>query len=59
LAACATAKRSKKLDGLSAWFRRHAGSADVVSQELASEKGLIVSLRTVKRATPPLRRELV
>ena len=61
--ACASASRSKKLDGLSDWiaerFRRHAGNADVVRQELASEKGLVVSLRTVERATAPLRRELV
>src|ERR1700760_2197738 len=61
--ACATASRSKKLDGLSDWiaerFRRHAGNADVVRQELAGEKGLVVSLRTVERATAPLRRELV
>jgi transposase len=60
---CASGSRSKKLDGLSDWiaerFRRHAGNADVVRQELASEKGLIVSLRTVERATAPLRRELV
>src|ERR1700749_342821 len=61
--ACASASRSKKLDGLSDWigerFHRHAGNADVVRQELASEKGLVVSLRTVERATAPLRRELV
>jgi transposase len=61
--ACATASRSKKLDGLSDWiaerFRRHGGNADVVRQELAGEKGLIISLRTVERATAPLRRELV
>jgi transposase len=61
--ACATASRSKKLDGLSDWiaerFRRHGGNADVVRQELASEKGLVVSLRTVERTTAPLRRELV
>jgi transposase len=60
---CASASRSKKLDGLSDWiaerFRRHAGNADVVRQELASEKSLVVSLRTVERATAPLRRELV
>ncbi len=59
----ASPSRSKKLDGLSDWiaerFRRHAGNADVVRQELASEKGLVVSLRTVERATAPLRRELV
>jgi transposase len=61
--ACASASRSKKLDGLSDWiaerFRRHAGNADGVRQELASEKGLVVSLRTVERATAPLRRDLV
>jgi transposase len=61
--ACASPSRSKKLDGLSDWlaerFRRHAGNADVVRQELASEKGIVVSLRTVERATAPLRRELV
>jgi transposase len=60
---CASASRSKKLDGLSDWiaerFRRHGGNADVVRQELASEKGLIVSLRTVERATARLRRELI
>ena len=60
--ACASASRSKKLDGLSDWiaerFRRHAGNADVVRQELASEKGIVVSLRTVERATAPLRRDL-
>jgi hypothetical protein len=40
-------------------FSRHAGNADVVRQELAAEKGLVVSLPTVERATAPLRRELV
>ena len=63
LARVRDASRSKKLDGLSDWiadrFRRHAGNADVVRQELAGEKGLIVSLRTVERATAPLRRELL
>jgi transposase len=61
--ACASASRSKTLDGWSDWiaerFRRHGGNADVVRQELAAEKGLVVSLRTVERATAPLRRELV
>ena len=61
--ACASGSRSKKLDGLSDWiaerFHRHGGNADVVRQELAAEKGLIVSLRTVERATAPLRRELI
>src|SRR6202012_4719443 len=59
--ACASGSRSKKLDGLSDWiaerFHRHSGNADVVRQELASEKVLIVSLRTVERATAPLRRD--
>jgi transposase len=60
---CASPSRSKKLDGLSEWlrerFRRHAGNADVVRQELAREKNITVSLRTVERAVAPLRRELV
>lgn len=60
---CAGASRSRKLDGLEEWiserFRRHGGNADVVRQELAAEKGLVVSLRTVERAVAPLRRELV
>lgn len=55
--------RSKKLDGLGDWlgerFRQHAGNADVVRQELAQEKGISVSLRTVERAVAPLRRELI
>ena len=61
--ACASPSRSKKLDGLSEWlrerFRRHAGNADVVRQELVEEKNISVSLRTVERAVAPLRRELV
>lgn len=60
---CVTPSRSKKLDALSDWlaerFRRHAGNADVLRQELAAEKGIHVSLRTVERAVAPLRRELV
>ena len=60
---CASASRSKKLDGLCEWlrerFRRHGGNADVVRQELAQEKNISVSLRTVERAVAPLRRELV
>ena len=54
--------RPKALDGLEAWveerFRRHAGNADVVRQELAAEKGVEVSLRTVERAVAHLRQEL-
>lgn len=60
---CASPSRSKRLDGLSDWlserFRRHAGNADVVRQELVVEKGVVVSLRTVERAVAPLRRELM
>lgn len=56
------AARAKTLDGLEAWlaerFRRHAGNADVVRQELAAEKDIAVSLRTVERAVAHLRREL-
>ena len=44
--------RSKKLDGLSEWLcersRWHAGNADVVRQELARGKNIMVSLRTVE-----------
>jgi transposase len=58
----AAASRSKRLDGLEDWlgerFRRHAGNADVVRQELLAEKDIAVSLRTVERAVAPLRREL-
>jgi len=54
--------RSKSLDGLEDWlserFRRHAGNADVVRQELLAEKGISVSLRTVERAVAPLRQAL-
>jgi transposase len=54
--------RSRGLDGLETWieerFRRHAGNADVVRQELAAEKGVAVSLRTVEREVAHLRQEL-
>jgi transposase len=60
---CASASRSRRLDGLAEWladrFRRHGGNADVIRQELAEEKDVHVSLRTVERAVAPLRRELV
>lgn len=60
---CASPSRSKQLDGLAEWlgerFRRHAGNADVVRQELADERGVVVSLRTVERAVAPWRRELL
>lgn len=55
-------RRQKALDGQEAWLRerlrRHRGNADVIRQELASEKGIIVSLRTVERAVQPYRQEL-
>jgi transposase len=57
-----TPERPGALDGHEAWlaerFRRHAGNADVVRQELEAELGIVVSLRTVERAVIPLRREL-
>jgi len=50
------------LAGLEDWvaerFRRHAGNADVVRQELLAEKSIKLSLRTVEREVMPLRREL-
>jgi len=59
---CRMPERAKALDGLAGWlaerFRRHAGNADVVRQELVSERGIAVSLRTVERAVVPLRQAL-
>jgi transposase len=55
-------ERKKTLDGLEAWlrerFRRHRGNADVLRQELAAEKAICLSLRTVERAVQPFRQEL-
>jgi len=55
-------ERRKKLDGYEAWlkerFCRHLGNADVIRQELAGEKRIVISLRTVERAVHPYRREL-
>jgi len=55
-------QRKKALDGQEAWLRerlrRHRGNADVIRQELAAEKGIIVSLRTVERAVQRYRQEL-
>ncbi len=57
-----TPKREKLLDAHGDWlkerFRRHLGNADVVRQELLSEKGIAASLRTVERAVEPYRQEL-
>jgi transposase len=54
--------RKKRLDNHEAWlkerFRLHRGNSDVVRQELAAEKAITVSLRTVERAVEPYRREL-
>jgi len=55
-------QRTKSLEGLESWLRErfltHRGNADVVRQELLSEKEIEVSLRTVERAVAPYRREL-
>ena len=54
--------RRRALAGLEDWvaerFRRHAGNADVVRQELLAEKGIKLSLRTIEREVAPLRRQL-
>jgi transposase len=54
--------RPRSLAGLDDWvaerFRRHAGNADVVRQELFAEKGIKLSLRTIEREVAPLRRQL-
>lgn len=55
-------QRAKMLDGQEDWLRerfiRHRGNADVVRQDLAAEKGLAVSLRTLQRAVAPYRQAL-
>ena len=55
-------QRKKALDGQETWLkerlRQHHGNADVIRQELAAEKGIIVSLRTVERAVQRYRQEL-
>ena len=57
-----TPERAKKLDGHETWLRerflRHHGNADVVRQDLAVEKGLTVSRRTLQRAVAPYRQAL-
>ena len=61
-APCRVATRPSLLAGHAAWLaerlRRHRGNADVVRQELASELGIVIGLRTVERAVSHLRREL-
>jgi transposase len=55
-------RRRKKLDGQAAWlkerFERHGGNCDVIRQELAAEKGILASLRTIERMVAPYRQEL-
>lgn len=55
-------RRTTVLDDHREWlkerFLAHRGNADVVRQELACEKGIEVSLRTVERAVEPWRKEL-
>ena len=61
-ASCRVPARPGVLAGHAEWlaerFRRHCGNADVVRQELASELGVVTSLRTVERALSYLRQEL-
>lgn len=61
-AAYRRSQRPGVLDGLDDWlaerFWRHRGNADVVRQDLARERGVSVSLRTVERAVAPLRQAL-
>ncbi len=56
-------ERPSALDGLDDWleerFKKHAGNADVVRQELRAVKGIDVSLRTVERAVVGFRADLV
>lgn len=54
--------RAGKLAGLEGWLaerlRRHGGNADVVRQDLARERGIEASLRTVERAVAGCRQAL-
>lgn len=54
--------RKTAFDGLEDWLRerffRHGGNADVVRQELASEHGIVIGLRSVELRVQPWRREL-
>lgn len=54
--------RRSKLADETEWLRerliRHGGNADVVRQDLARERGITVSLRTLERAVAPFRQEL-
>lgn len=54
--------RKSAFDGLDDWLRerffRHGGNADVVRQELASEHGIVIGLRSVELRVQRWRREL-
>jgi transposase len=54
--------RRTAFDGLDDWLRerffRHGGNADVVRQELASEHGIVIGLRSVELRVQSWRREL-
>ncbi|ARM91330.1 MULTISPECIES: IS21 family transposase [Rhizobium] len=54
--------RRSAFDGLDDWLRerffRHDGNADVIRQELASEHGIIIGLRSVELRVREWRREL-
>jgi transposase len=55
-------QRKTALEGQESWLkerlRQHRGNADVIRQELAAEKGIVVCLRTVERAVQRYRQEL-
>lgn len=55
-------ERRTAFDGLDDWLRerffRHGGNADVVRQELASEHGIVIGLRSVELRVQRWRREL-
>lgn len=56
-------ERRSAFDGLDDWLRerffRHDGNADVIRQELASEHGIVIGLRSVELKVRPWRRELL
>lgn len=60
--AFAKAPRKTAFDGLEEWLRerffRHDGNADVIRQELASEHGIVIGLRSVELRVQRWRREL-
>ncbi len=55
-------ERRIAFDGLEDWLRerffRHGGNADVIRQELASEHGIVIGLRSVELRVRQWRREL-